>query len=92
MNALSLRKGLLSRLGHILQDVICMLNRLSWLQVVFVKTQCYEYRFGARFGLSIGTDILVPTYFGVLFQSVSELCYFIIKNIYIINKKTYINY
>ena len=30
MNALSSRKGLSSRLGHILQDVICMLNRLSW--------------------------------------------------------------
>ena len=56
MNALSSRKGLLSRLGHILQDVICMLNRLSWLQVVFVKTQCYKYRFGARFGLSIGME------------------------------------
>ena len=37
MNALSSRKGLSSQLGHILQDVICMLNRLSWSQVVFVK-------------------------------------------------------
>jgi len=40
MNALSSRKGLSSRLGHILQDVICMLNRLSWSQVVFVKKKC----------------------------------------------------
>lgn len=30
MTALSSRKGLSSRLGHILQDVICMLNSLRW--------------------------------------------------------------
>ncbi|XP_075633692.1 uncharacterized protein LOC142606188 [Castanea sativa] len=37
MNALSSRKGLMSWLGHILQDVICMLNGLRWLQVLFAK-------------------------------------------------------
>lgn len=30
MTALSSRKGLSSRLGHILQDVICMVNSLRW--------------------------------------------------------------
>ena len=37
MDALNKRKGLLSWLGHILQDVLCMLDRLRWVQVVFVK-------------------------------------------------------
>ena len=37
MTALSLRKGLSSRLGHILQDVVCMINRLLWSQVLFAK-------------------------------------------------------
>ena len=37
MTALSLRKGLSSRLGHILQDVVCMINRLRWSQVLFAK-------------------------------------------------------
>lgn len=37
MNALSSRKGLLSRLDHILQNVICMLNGLRWSQVLYAK-------------------------------------------------------
>ena len=37
MDALSTRKRLSSWLGHILQDVLCLLNRLSWVQVAFVK-------------------------------------------------------
>ena len=37
MDALNKRKGLSSWLGHILQDVLCMLDRLRWVQVVFVK-------------------------------------------------------
>ncbi|XP_075649936.1 uncharacterized protein LOC142620457 [Castanea sativa] len=37
MKALSSRTGLLSRLGHILQDVFCMLNSFSLMQVHFVK-------------------------------------------------------
>lgn len=30
VTALSLRKGLSSRLGHILQDVVCMITSLRW--------------------------------------------------------------
>lgn len=37
MSALSLRRGLSSRLGHILQDMVCMINSLRWSQVLFVK-------------------------------------------------------
>ena len=37
MTALSLRKGFSSRLGHILQDIVCMINRLLWSQVLFAK-------------------------------------------------------
>ena len=37
MDALNKRKGLSSWLGRILQDVLCMLDRLRWVQVVFVK-------------------------------------------------------
>ena len=37
MIALSLRKGLSSSLGHILQDVVCMINSLRWSQVLFAK-------------------------------------------------------
>ncbi|XP_023894126.1 uncharacterized protein LOC112006058 [Quercus suber] len=36
MTALRLRKGLSSRWGHILQDVVCMLNGLRWSQVQYV--------------------------------------------------------
>ena len=36
-NALSSRKWLSSWLGHILQYVISMLNRLSWSTVAFIK-------------------------------------------------------
>ena len=37
IDALNKRKGLSSWLGHFLQDVLCMLDRLRWVQVVFVK-------------------------------------------------------
>ena len=37
MDVLNTRKVLSSRLDHILQDVLCMLDRLRWVQVVFVK-------------------------------------------------------
>ena len=37
MDALNKRKGLSSWLGHILQDMLCMLDRLRWVQIVFVK-------------------------------------------------------
>ncbi|KAL4600037.1 hypothetical protein ACB092_11G169100 [Castanea dentata] len=37
MSYLSLRKGLSSRLGQILQDMVCMINSLRWSQVLFVK-------------------------------------------------------
>ena len=37
MTALSSRRGLVSRLGHIIQDVICMLNSLRLSQVLFAK-------------------------------------------------------
>ena len=37
MTALSSRRGLVSQLGHIIQDVICMLNNLRWSQVLFAK-------------------------------------------------------
>ena len=37
MDALSTRKGLSSWLGHILQDVLSLLDGLRWVQVSFVK-------------------------------------------------------
>ena len=37
MNALNKWKGLSSWLGHVLQDVLCMLDRLRWVQIAFVK-------------------------------------------------------
>ena len=37
MDALNKRKGLSSWLGRILQDVLCMLDRLRWVQIAFVK-------------------------------------------------------
>ena len=37
MDALSTRKGLSSWLGHILQDVLCMLDRLRWMQVSLLR-------------------------------------------------------
>ena len=35
MDALNKRKRLSSWLGHILQDVLCMLDRLRWVQIAF---------------------------------------------------------
>lgn len=35
MTALRLKKGFSSRLGHILQDVVCLLNGLRWSQVQY---------------------------------------------------------
>ena len=37
MTALKRKRGLSSRVGHILQDVICLLNDFRWSQVNFAK-------------------------------------------------------
>ena len=52
--------------------------------------QCYEFRFGPRFGLSIGTEYFDT---GLFWHSISE-CFGItlFYNIYIYIYKTYINY
>ena len=37
MNALERKRSLSSRFGHILQDVLCLLNGFGWSQVQFAK-------------------------------------------------------
>ena len=37
MTALERKRGLSSRVGHILQDVICLLNDFRWSQVNFAR-------------------------------------------------------
>ena len=37
MSALELKRSLSSRIGHIIQDVLCLLHRFRWSQVQFVK-------------------------------------------------------
>ena len=59
MDALSTRKGLLSWLGQILQDVLCMLDRLRWVQVSFVKRSANNVAHVlARYAKDLVEDIL----------------------------------
>ena len=37
MSALELKRSLSSRIGHIIQDVLCLLHRFRWSPVQFVK-------------------------------------------------------
>ena len=37
MSTLELKRSLSSQIGHIIQDVLCLLHRFRWSQVQFVK-------------------------------------------------------
>ena len=59
MDALSKRKGLSSWLGHVLQDVLCLLDRLSWVQVGFVTRSANNFAYIlARYAKDLVEDIV----------------------------------
>ena len=59
MDALRKRKGLSSWLGHVLQDVLCLLDRLSWVQVGFVTRSANNFaHILARYAKDLVEDIV----------------------------------
>ena len=59
MSALELKKSLSSRVGHIIQDVLCLPNGFRWSQVQFTKRNANTVtNLLARYAKQLSHDVI----------------------------------